>query len=554
VNSGLANGTTYYYVVSATNAAGESANSVEASVTLNAGAATALFWSGAVNGTWDTATANWLNSVTSATFADGNAAIFDDTGANTTVNLSANRSPGAFIVNNSAVNYTIGGSAIAGSGSLVKSGAATLTLSGANTYSGGTTLNAGQITLGGSSVGYGNSVTSGALGKGTVTLSGGTVQINAKELGNNLVATAGTTSTLDNAGGDGNLDGNLSGSGAVTLQNSSGAGLSLKISQNATVDWSGFTGTLNYNAANGQVFNVFMPTSFNLANATLNTGGSGTPPGNWSSMRAGGTNLLGALSGTKGYLDFGGLLVIGSLNTNTTFGGNIVNAGGLIKVGTGTLTLSSANTYIGPTTVSNGMLLITTTAATLGNYSVAGSATLGVTNVSGSSALVSNLTVAAGSALDFQNVTSATTPLIVASNITANGSCTVKITGVNGLVVGNSYPLVSYAGTLSGNFTNFQLQTPYGWRGTLAQVGKQIVFTNVAVVVTSQPQVNATANGSQLQLAWAADHTGWRLLMNTNLASPNWTDVSSNLVMMTNQINLPVVVTNGSVFYRLVYP
>jgi hypothetical protein len=57
-----------------------------------------------------------------------------------------------------------------------------------------------------------------------------------------------------------------------------------------------------------------------------------------------------------------------------------------------------------------------------------------------------------------------------------------------------------------------------------------------------------------MQFNWPSDHTGWRLLMNTNLASANWTDVSSNLVMLTNQINLPVVVTNGSVFYRLVYP
>ncbi len=554
VNSGLANGTTYYYVVSATNAAGESANSVEASVTPNAGAATALFWSGAVNGTWDTTTANWLNSVTAATFADGNAAIFDDTGANATVNLSANRSPGTVIVNNSAVNYTIGGSAIAGSGSLVKSGAATLTLSGANTYSGGTTLNAGQITLGGSSVGYGNSVTSGALGNGTVTLSGGTVQLNAKELGNNLMATAGTTSTLDNTGGDGNLDGNLSGGGTVTLQNSSGGGMSLKISQNATVDWSGFTGTLNYNAANGQVFNVFMPTSFNLANATLNTGGSGTPPGNWSSMRAGGTNLLGALSGTKGYLDFGGLLVIGSLNINTTFGGAIIDAVGITKVGTGTLTLTGANTYTGNTTISNGTLLITTTAATMGNYTVVSGATLGVTNMSSSSALVSNLTVAAGSKLEFQSVASPTIPLIAASNVTVSGSCAVKLTGAGGLAAGNSYPLVSYAGTLGGTFANLQLQMPYGWRGALANVGKQIVLTNVVVVSTTPLSLSFGATNGLMQFNWPSDHTGWRLLMNTNLASANWTDVSSNLVTVTNQINLPIIVTNGSVFYRLVYP
>ena len=554
VNSGLANGTTYYYVVSATNATGESANSAEASVTPNAGAATALFWSGAVNGTWDTTTANWLNSVTAATFADGNAAIFDDTGANTTVNLSANRSPGTVIVNNSAVNCTIGGSAIAGSGSLVKSGVATLTLSGANTYSGGTTLNAGQITLGGSSVGYGNSVTSGALGKGTVTLSGGTVQLNAKELGNNLLATAGTTSTLDNTGGDGNLDGNLSGGGTVTLQNSSGGGMSLKISQNASVDWSGFTGTLNYNSANGQVFNVFMPTSFNLANATLNTGGSGTPPGNWSSMRAGGTNLLGALSGTKGYLDFGGLLVIGGLNSNTTFGGAIIDAVGITKVGTGTLTLTGANTYTGNTTVSNGELIVSTVFAGAGNFVITNGATLGITNLSATSALVSNLTAAAGTALEFQNVSSTTTPFLLASNVALGGSCAVKITGTNSLVVSNSYPLIKFSRAFNGGFANLQLQMPYGWRGTLAQVGSQIVLTNVALVSMTQPLLNIGTGNGLMQINWPSDHTGWRLLMSTNLGSPDWTDVSSNFVTMTNQVILPVIGTNGSLFYRLVYP
>jgi hypothetical protein len=168
--------------------------------------------------------------------------------------------------------------------------------------------------------------------------------------------------------------------------------------------------------------------------------------------------------------------------------------------------------------------------------------------------LVSNLTVAAGSKLEFQNVASPTIPLIAASNVTVSGSCAVKLTGTGGLAAGNSYSLVSYAGTLSGSFANLQLQMPYGWRGTLANVGKQIVLTNVAVVSTTPLSLSFGATNGLMQFNWPSDHTGWRLLMNTNLASANWTDVSSNLVMMTNQINLPVVVTNGSVFYRLVYP
>lgn len=551
LDTGLINGTTYYYVVSATNAYGESANSTEASATPQM----IVVWTGATNANWNFTTTNWSLGGAIATYANIAVARFDDTAkSNFTINVATTVSPLMMVVSNSTQNYAFSGSPIAGTGSLSKWGSNPLTMSGANTYSGGTTNSSGSLILGASSTGSGNSVTSGPLGTGKVTLSGGTLQMNAKVLGNHLYAATNTTSVIDNTGGDGYLDGNLSGGGTVTFQNSSGVGLSLKIAQNAAVDWSGFTGTLNYNAANGQVFNVFMPTSFNLANATLNTGGAGTPPGNWSSLRAGGTNLLGALSGTKGYLDFGGVLVIGSLNTNTTFGGYIVNAGGLTKVGTGTLTLSSANTYTGPTTVSNGMLLVTTVSAAKGNYTVVNGATLGVNNTSGSSALVSNLTVVAGSKLEFQNVASTTIPLIAASNVTVSGSCTVKLTGTGGLVASNSYPLISYAGTLGGTITNLQLQMPYGWRGALAQAAKQIVLTNVALVATTPPQVSATANGSQLQLAWPGTHTGWRLMMNTNLASPNWTDVSSNFVTMTNQINLPVIMTNGSVFYRLVYP
>jgi autotransporter-associated beta strand protein len=54
---------------------------------------------------------------------------------------------------------------------------------------------------------------------------------------------------------------------------------------------------------------------------------------------------------------------IGALNTNTTYGGTIVNGGGLgtttiMKVGTGVLTLTGNNTYTGVTTVTAGKLVL----------------------------------------------------------------------------------------------------------------------------------------------------------------------------------------------------
>ena len=62
-------------------------------------------------------------------------------------------------------NLTVGG-VISGSGfSLTKAGAGTLTLDGADTYSGGTTLSAGLLNLNNAA----------ALGSGTLTISGGTI-------------------------------------------------------------------------------------------------------------------------------------------------------------------------------------------------------------------------------------------------------------------------------------------------------------------------------------------------------------------------------------------
>src|SRR5262249_38959707 len=52
-------------------------------------------------------------------------------------------------------------------------------------------------------------------------------------------------------------------------------------------------------------------------------------------------------------------LTTGGDNLSTTFSGIISGNIALVKVGTGTLTLSGANTYVGPTTVLEGTLQVT---------------------------------------------------------------------------------------------------------------------------------------------------------------------------------------------------
>ena len=71
-------------------------------------------------------------------------------------------------------------------------------------------------------------------------------------------------------------------------------------------------------------------------------------------------------------------------NTSTSFSGDIAGMGNLVKEGTGTLTLSGANTFVGATTISAGTLLVNgflptsvmvSSGATLGGSGIVGAVT-----------------------------------------------------------------------------------------------------------------------------------------------------------------------------------
>lgn len=63
-------------------------------------------------------------------------------------------------------------------------------------------------------------------------------------------------------------------------------------------------------------------------------------------------------------------------------------------------------------------------------------------------------------------------------------------------------------------------------------------------------------SGGSINLLWPPNHTGWRLQAQTNDLSAglgsNWVDVAGSTNV--NQMSIPMNPTNGSVFYRLVYP
>jgi fibronectin type 3 domain-containing protein len=64
------------------------------------------------------------------------------------------------------------------------------------------------------------------------------------------------------------------------------------------------------------------------------------------------------------------------------------------------------------------------------------------------------------------------------------------------------------------------------------------------------PNLSFTISGGELQFSWPADHTGWRLQMNTNLSTTNWQDIPDSNT--ANSVSIPF--TNGNAFFRLVYP
>jgi hypothetical protein len=64
-----------------------------------------------------------------------------------------------------------------------------------------------------------------------------------------------------------------------------------------------------------------------------------------------------------------------------------------------------------------------------------------------------------------------------------------------------------------------------------------------------------SVKGDQIALNWPADHTGWRLQVQTNSLAQglgtNWSGLAG--ATATNQITLPLNFANPAVFYRLVY-
>ena len=329
-----------------------------------------LTWTGSgasgTPNTWDTAASfNWYNQVSQAAdmFYTNDNVTFDDSAGSAAANvaISGTVQPGAITVSNTAVNYTLAGGVIGGIGALVKNGPGSLTLSNSNTYSGGTTLNAGVV----------NANAAQALGTGALTLSGGTLNANAAQAlpaaaltvsGGTLNANAAQspssvhlTSGAINAGAIGAL-----GSGAV-VQNGGVLNLSYSQAVNSVTLNAGLMAINDPHAVGTGTFTIAGGTLDNTSNGpiTLSTNNAMNWSGNFT---FGGSNPLNLGTGTV-TLSVLPTITLGGSGA-LTFGGAMAGANGLTTAGSGTLVLSGGQiTYTGPTTINAGVVQLQDTTA-----------------------------------------------------------------------------------------------------------------------------------------------------------------------------------------------
>jgi autotransporter-associated beta strand protein len=249
-----------------------------------------------------------------------------------------------------AANDLTVSAAISGTGAgLIKAGAGTLVLSGANTYTGGTNISVGALVLSGAGT-LGDSanaltMSGGRLDLGTLSQTVGAVSItaaagSADTIGNGSLT--GTSYSASNASGNVIVSANLLGDAALAM---SGAGTLTLSGTNA------YTGTTTVSAGVLQAVTRAALPGYDSAGRVVFNGGT----------------LLVALGGGWTIGDVSTILAnatktSGTLALDTSSGGATQTTAwdlgglGLAKLGGNALTLNRANTITGTTTIGGGTL------------------------------------------------------------------------------------------------------------------------------------------------------------------------------------------------------
>lgn len=494
---------------------------------------------------------------------------------------------------------------------LVKLGTAELLLrSDANTYSGGTIVGEGTLQgRGGSGSGF--------FGTGPITLRNNVTFQYDNFPGNELRVVAGASATLlARALGDAYVGPIVSGDSTSTLV----IGNALSMDLGTAEQFAAFTGTVLVSSNAGAeirfsrttlTVNGGSLTRFKLEGAGLIHTRNGTAEDEGNGVFMGSlegapeSRLEGATSQNRVTR-----YVIGGNNLSTVYAGTVgLAAGGgnpvaIMKVGTGTLTLSGTNRTEGTTRVDAGTLVLTgaegnptNTSAVVANATgildvtglTDGTLYLGRATVSGDGTINGNvsvdpaslnvvtiapgnstgvltingtLTLAASSVVNMEldrNGTP-TADQLAATTLVANGA-TLNVTNLGpNLITDDVYQL--FSGPVTGfGAVNLPVATAdnsitYVWENNLAVDGTIRVVSGASPVDPTPTTIESSVVGNVLELSWPSTHTGWTLQTQTNALSVGlngtWFDVAGS--ESTNQVFLPIDPANPTVFYRLTLP
>ena len=345
--------------------------------------------------------------------------VSSGSGAATGYTLHSFTTVGTDTLTLSPLAVTLSGN-ISGAGSaIMNAGGGTMTMSGANTYTGSTNVTGGTLVVSGglsssTAVNVGGGAYFNIARTNTVASIVGSGTIN---LGNGYTLTAGDDNNSTTFSGVISGAGSLakSGTGTLTLTNSETYTGSTNVTAGTLVVTGYLSDSTAVNVTSGASYSV-------LSNDTV------------ASIAGGGTINLGS-----GYT-----LTSGS-GGSTTFSGVIAGAGGLTKAGAGTtLMLTGSNTYSGTTTVSAGSLMV-------GNGTANGSV-----NVS------SNIAIGSGATL----VLNRSDALTFANNISGAGGVTISQANAVNLTGAATYTGNTTVGGGALTFTNTNVPSTSNIMGT----------------------------------------------------------------------------------------
>jgi autotransporter-associated beta strand protein len=364
-----------------------------------------------------------------------------------------------------------------GSYAIDKIGTGTLILAGANTYSGGTTIDMGTLVIDNNS----------GLGTGSVTLNGtSTLEIGAnyQVAANGLTGTMGTTVDLDNsaalqvtvASGTNTFSGELdSDKNGLEFLIKAGSGT---LVLNGTAKFYGVVGVeqgeldLNSDTAlsTGSYLEVASGAQVVENNSNVTIG-----------------QLVTTGMGDGNVLLNGGSITLNATNAMNSFGGNISGTGSLVMSGNSSSseTLSGNNTYSGDTDINGGTLVAGSTTAFSQNSSVnvTGNGTLDLDGYSNTIASLSgngNVTNNAGSGTAVLTIgtVGGTFSTVFSGNLNDGSSATLGIELASGTLTITSANNNNYTGgTTIDSGATLQL----GNNGTTGSVNGDVVDNGVLI-------------------------------------------------------------------------